>query len=184
MINLSVNELKYNCKNRDIKDSRNKSEDDLIKILSEPKTKISLSKKRLKKIKEKFNELRDEFSKPEIKEIRKNPYEIKKKKSFCIKNERDWKNLLESEKNIFKPKKYYVYDDTEYRGIRDVKNLFNLSVDKDYHKPTRTNSTFNRNYIEYESKRDKDKVLSLIEYLNMIRTYFGDIANDHKIQGE
>ena len=184
MINLSLIELKPIAKTWGIKDYKNKSEDDLIKVLSEPKTKISLSKKRLKKIKEKFNELRDEFSKPEIKEIRKNPYEIKKKKSFCIKNERDWKNLLESEKNIFKPKKYYVYDDTEYRGIRDVKNLFNLSVDKDYHKPTRTNSTFNRNYIEYESKRDKDKVLSLIEYLNMIRTYFGDIANDHKIQGE
>ena len=44
MINLSLNELKLIEKNRGIKDYKNKSEY-LIKILSEPKTKISLSKK-------------------------------------------------------------------------------------------------------------------------------------------
>ena len=70
MLNLSLSELKLIAKNRDIKDYENKSEDDLIKILSKPKTKVSLSKKRIKKITEKFNELRDRFSKPEIKEIR------------------------------------------------------------------------------------------------------------------
>ena len=44
MINLSLNELKLAAKSRGIKDYENKSEDDLIKILSEPKTKTSLSK--------------------------------------------------------------------------------------------------------------------------------------------
>ena len=29
-------------------------------------------------------------------------------------------------------KKYYDYDGTEYKGIRDVKNLFDLSIDEDY----------------------------------------------------
>ena len=48
MINLSLNELKLIAKNRGIKDYKSKSEDDLIKILSEPKTKISHSKKRIK----------------------------------------------------------------------------------------------------------------------------------------
>ena len=80
MINLSLNELNLITKNRDINDYENKSEDDLIKILSEPKIKISLSKKRIKKIIEKFNELRDRFSKTEIKEIRGNIYDIKKQK--------------------------------------------------------------------------------------------------------
>ena len=47
MINLSLNELKLIEINRDIKDNENKSEDDLIKILSEPKTEISLSEKEL-----------------------------------------------------------------------------------------------------------------------------------------
>ena len=43
---------------------------------------------------------------------------------------------------------------------------------------------FNSNYIEYESKGDKNKTLSIKEYLNMIRPYLRDIINDHKTQGE
>ena len=35
----------------------------------------------------------------------------------------------------------------------------NLSVDEDYYKPIKTKSDFNDNYIEYESKRVKDKNL-------------------------
>ena len=54
MINLSLNELKLFAKKKGTKDYRNKSEDDLIKIFSEPKTKISLSKKKLKDIKKKI----------------------------------------------------------------------------------------------------------------------------------
>ena len=42
-----------------------------------------------------------------------------------------------------------------------MKNLFDLSIDKDYYKPIRTNSAFNSNYIEYESKGDNDKTLSI-----------------------
>ena len=30
---------------------------------------------------------------------------------------------------------YYDYDDIEYRGIGDVKNLFDWSIDEDYYKP-------------------------------------------------
>ena len=47
MINLSLNELKLIAKSRDIKDYKVKSEEDLIKILSVPKPKISLSKKKI-----------------------------------------------------------------------------------------------------------------------------------------
>ena len=45
MIDSSLNKLKLITKNRGIKDYGNKSEDDLIKIFSEPKTKISLCKR-------------------------------------------------------------------------------------------------------------------------------------------
>ena len=48
----------------------------------------------------------------------------------------------------------------------------------------KTVSAFNNNYIEYESKGDKDKTLSIKEYPNMIRPYLSDIINDHKTQGE
>ena len=50
MLNLSLDTLKHIVKSRGIKDYENKSEDDLIKILSEPKIKISLSKKKIKDI--------------------------------------------------------------------------------------------------------------------------------------
>ena len=46
-------------------------------------------------------------------------------------------------------KKYHDYDDIEFKGIRDVKNLLHLSIDEDYYKPITTNSSFNDNYIEY-----------------------------------
>ena len=42
----------------------------------------------------------------------------------------------------------------------------------------------NRNYIEYESKRDKDKNLSPEDYLDMIRPYLSDMINDHKTRRE
>ena len=75
-------------------------------------------------------------------------------------------------------------DDIKYKGIRDVRNLFDLSIDKDYYKPIRTNDAFNNNYIEYESIGDKDKTLTIKEYLDMIRPYLSNIINDHKTQGE
>ena len=61
MINLSLKELKKKEKSRDIKDYKDKSEEDLIKILSEPKTKIDLSKNKIKEIKKDFSELRHRF---------------------------------------------------------------------------------------------------------------------------
>ena len=62
MINLSINKLKLTAKRRNIKNFKNKSENDLIKILSEPKPKINLSKRKIKKIKKDFSELRCSFS--------------------------------------------------------------------------------------------------------------------------
>ena len=51
MINLSLNELKLIAKSRNIKDYKDKSENELIKILSETKPKINLSKKKMKELK-------------------------------------------------------------------------------------------------------------------------------------
>ena len=48
------------------------------------------------------------------------------------------KNILKLEKNLSKLKKYYDYDDIEYKEIRDVKNVFDLSIDEDYYKPLKT----------------------------------------------
>ena len=48
----------------------------------------------------------------------------------------------------------------------------------------KTKSAFNGNYIEYESKGDKDKNLSPKEYLNIIKLYLSNMINDHKTQSE
>ena len=88
------------------------------------------------------------------------------------------------EKSLSKLKRYYDYEDTEYVGIRDIENLFNQSTDEDYYKPIKTNDVLDNknNYIEYESKGEKDKNLSTKEYLDMIRSYLSDIINDYKTQ--
>ena len=59
-----------------------------------------------------------------------------------------------------------------------------MSIDEDYYEPIITDGAFNNNYIQYESKGNKDKILTPSEYLDVIRPYLSDIINDHKTQGE
>ena len=100
--------------------------------------------------------------KSKINEIRKNIYELEREKNLFESKIKEIEiNLTELEENLSKTKKYYDYDDFEYRGIRNVKDLFDLSIDKDYYKPIITKGAFNNNYIQYESKGDKGKDLSI-----------------------
>ena len=98
------------------------------------------------------------------------------------------KNLLQLEKSLSSFKKYYDYDDIEYRVIKDIGSLFNEfalnKTNKDYNKPIKTKSDLNGNYIEYESKGDKDKNLLPEEYLDMIRPYLSDMINNCKTKRE
>ena len=181
MIILSLDELKLIAKDRGIKDYENKS--DLIKILNEPKTKISLSKKRIKDIRKDVKKSRYMFSRSKVKQIRKNLHDIKNPKNFSKSKIKEIEqNLIELEKKLSKQNKYFDYDDNEYKGIRDAENLFNQSIDEDYYKPTKTVNSFdNKNsYIEYESHGDKNKNLSPEEYLDIIRPYLRNIINNHK----
>ena len=77
MINPSLDELKLVAKNRNIKGYENKCEEDLIKILSEPRPKISIPKKKIKEMKKDFSELRHKFSIGKIDKYRKSFYNIK-----------------------------------------------------------------------------------------------------------
>ena len=86
------------------------------------------------------------------------------------------KNLTELEENLSKTNKYYDYHDIEFRGKRDVRDLFDLSVV--------VKVSFNNNYTQYKSKGDKNKILSIRKYLNMIRPYLVNMINDHKNQSE
>ena len=185
MINLSLEELKAITKFRKVQDYKSKSEDELKTYSVNQKPKINFSKIKIEDIRKKFNELRDRFSKPIIKEVRRNLYQIEDEKNiFTPKIKEIEKKFLELQKNLFELKKYYDYHDIKCKGIRDVRHLFDLSNDEDYYKPIRTKDAFNNNYIEHKSIGDKDKTLTIKECLDMIRPYLIDITNDHKTQGE
>ena len=62
------------------------------------------------------------------------------------------KNLDQLERNLSKTKRYYDYDDAKYPGVKDVNDLFDLSIDENYYKLIITNGAFNNNNIQYESK--------------------------------
>ena len=74
--------------------------------------------------------------------------------------------------------KYYHDDDFEFRGIRNIQDLFKSSIDKDYYKPTLVKS----NYAQYESRGDK--ILTVKEYLGLIEPYLADMINDYKNKGD
>ena len=68
---------------------------------------------------------------------------------------------------------YYYYKTIKDRIIRDIRALF--EKEDDYYIPIRIGNIWNNNYIEYESNSDKNKNLSLKEYLSEIKPYLGDI---------
>ena len=109
MLNLTLNELKLVAKSRGVKDYENKSEDDLMKILTEPKTKTSLSKKKIGDIRKDFNKSRYKFSKSKIKDIRRNLYNIKNPKNLSkSKIKETEKNLYELENSLTKLKSVMI----------------------------------------------------------------------------
>ena len=187
-LNLSLKELRLIAKSRGIKGYKSISKEKLLGALDDSELAESgnnFDNARIKKIREDFNKLRHRFLNPKTEEIKRHLYEIENKKNLSkSKIKRIEENLLDSEKSLFKFKKYYDYDDIEYKGIRDVGNLlngvaingiaFSQSTDKDYYKPIKTNSAFNGNYIEYQSEGDKDNNLSIKEYLDMIITHLKD----------
>ena len=204
MINLSFDELRLIAQIRNISDYENKSKEDLIKALSEikpetleaeslkpetPKTEASkiskpekiklevrVNKKKFKKLRKYFDELRHKFSKKEIDRYRKAFY-VAKNKKYLSESE-----IKKTNKSLTKLKKslrfikfrgnidsvdyedldnydynYDFADDDEYRKIGSIRTLFK-ELDRDYYKPIRTDSGFaekNDNYIEYTSKADR-----------------------------
>ena len=147
--------------------------------------KPNFSKARIGKIEREFKKLKHKFSKKKRNEIRRNLYEIKNKKNlFTLGTEKTEKSLDDLQSFLSKTKKYYDHDDAEYKGIKDIEGLFNLSIGEDYYRPIIANGAFNNNYIQYESKGDKDKILAVNEYLDLIRPYLVDMINEHKTQSE
>ena len=79
MLDLTSNELEQITKMRRIKGYNNMSKERLLNVLDESE---SIDNAKIRNIKEGFNELRERFLKPKIKEIRKKSLRHRKQKSF------------------------------------------------------------------------------------------------------
>ena len=66
-------------------------------------------------------------------------------------------------------------------GITDIPILFGQTSKEDYYKPIFVKSSHRGNYKYYESNGDKEKILSVKQYLNKITPYLYDLINDHRI---
>ena len=76
-----------------------------------------------------------------------------------MKRQKKYKKIIIQKKYLFKPK-------------------------KDSYKRIRIGNAFSSNYIEYKSNGDKDKTLSIKDYIDEIKSYLSDMINNHKTQGE
>ena len=91
-------------------------------------------------------------------------------------------NIIKDIRNLFKLK-MKKNNDIKDEIIRDIRFLFEPD-EEDYYEPVRTGNAFSSNFIEYEGNGDKNKTLSIDEYLDRIKPYLSKIINDHRIQVE
>ena len=117
-----------------------------------------------------------------MKEIKRRLYIVENKKG-SLNSKKPQKYLDELDKKILKLDRYYQdYDDSEYKRIKDLPDLFKLSISEDYYKPTLAKSGYDNNYAQYESKGDK--ILTLEEYLALIEQYLRELIDYYKNKGE
>ena len=175
---LSKDELKdvmqLVAKKRNIKNYKNKSSNRLYKIFK----KQSKNKRRIDDIKDELKNPTYNISRSESKDIKITLYNIEKRNIVGPKETKRY--LDELDKKILKLDKYHDHDDYEYKGIKDIKDLFKLSIDKDYYKPVLVKSGYNNNYVQYESKGDR--ILTIQEYFALIEKYLRKLINHYKMK--
>ena len=66
------------------------------------------------------------------------------------------------------------------RILRDIKNPFEHEEGENYHKSVRVSNFWSNSYTEYEIDGDRNKTLSVEEYLNKVNPYLKDIINNLK----
>ena len=198
MNNLLLNALEQMAIARHIKNYKDMSREDLLIALlkSNPShtelLKIDDSNTEIGETKKLFNNLRNNFSREEIKKHREKIHkkewvynhlkEIEQKYSLTSKEKRVLKNIEKYFKKLKEDlNKIKIY---QYNITRDIGHLFNEISKEDYYEPIEIKSALEGSYIEYESRGDNDNNLLLEEYLNIIRLYPRDMIDDRKTDGE
>ena len=121
-------------------------------------------------------------TKNEKNKIRKDLYKIEKKQKLIkTQKERVYRYLIQLANALNKREEYKHSDnkDLDYFEIRDIENLF-IDADYDYYKPVLVKSSFENNYKYYEIRGDKDKKLSIKEYLYTIIPQLTELINERK----
>ena len=117
------------AKKRNIKNYKSKSSDRLYIFKKQSK-----NKKRIDDIREELKNPKYNILKSESKDIKRNLYNIEKQRKISLK--KTSKYLDELDERITRLDKY-DYDDFKYKVIKDIENLFKISIDKDYYKENR-----------------------------------------------
>ena len=147
------------------------------------RTLTSKNKERIGIIREELKELPYKPpSQSELKEIKRHLYVVENKKGL-LNSKKNSKYLDELDEKIRKLYRYYHdYDDFEYRGIKNIEDLFRLSINEDYYKPKLVKTGYSGNYDKFESKGDK--ILTAEEYLSLIEPHLACMINDYKSKSE
>ena len=148
--------LKKSFKNKKSKISKNLTPKKSLENRKSENNQIltSRNKERIGIIKEFLKDLSYKLSKSELKEIKKNLYNIEEGKQFESKETIRYLNELD--KKILELDRYpQDYDNSEYIGVKNVHDLFKLSVNEDYYKLKLTKCGYDNNYTQYESKGDR-----------------------------
>ena len=156
MQDLSQNELEQIAKTRRIKNYKSMSREDLLIALLKSKQSIAGLRKskdnnaEIEEIKKIFNELRNNFSKKEIKKIKENfsSRELEKKGSLSeqkkrvkkrytreLKEAEEYFKKLKENLNRLENHQYNNNEDIDYKGMRQIENLFDKIDEEDYYKP-------------------------------------------------
>ena len=194
MNNLSINALKQMAMVRRIKNYKDMTREDLLIALiksNQSRTellKIDNSNTEIRETKKNFNNLRDNFSREEIKKSWEKFYkkelvynhlkEIEQKEGLTMNKKRALKNI----EKYFKKLKEVLNEIRIYQNniTRDIGHLFNEITKENYYGPIEIKSAFDDNYIEYEIRRDNDGNLSLEEFLSIIRPCLREMNHNHK----
>ena len=192
---LTDHELKKIAKLRKIKNTSELSKKDLIYALlrTETNTKENnylklLNNKVNTKIKEAINKitilltkLGNIVTKEESNSIRKELFKLEKQTTFTREQKEEARSYL-SDLLVYVNKKqkycYIDFQDQSYFGIRDIENLFDDFDDSEYYKPMLIASSFDSNYKEYEIRDNKNKDLSLKQYIFKITPQLIDLINE------
>ena len=168
--------IEFLSRKRNIKNYKHKSSNESLQAIKRQ----SKNKERIDTIRKELKESSYKLSRSELKEIKKSLYNIERRNQFKLRKIKRYLDKLD--KKILKLDKYHYHDGFEYRGIKNIQNLFKLSIDKDHYKPILVKSGYNNNYIQYESKGDK--ILTLKEYFALIERYLRELINYYKNKGE